>query len=374
MTTHSLDLDPIALKIDASVGHIADLKIRDGDRILSPLHRAPWVDDPQAEFPAGTAPNVKRLSGDFFCAPFGRNDVEDAPSHGWPANSAWDHLETIRQDDRVTIAFRLKRRVMGATVDKRITLIAGHPFVYQEHVLVGGAGAVSAAHHVMVHMADGGDLAFSPKQSAWTPPEALEPDSSRGRSILAYPAQTSDLTAFPLAGGGFADLTRYPPGERHEDFLTLVEEVQVEASGNKAPGGSLGWSAVSRNAEQDHVIVLKRPELLPVTMLWMSNGGRDYAPWSGRHTGVLGIEDARASPLGHADSCGENEYSRSGVPTAFALGPDNTIIVRQVIGACAARAGYGKVTGIEVESDFLVLQFVNGGKRSVNYAPDFLAV
>ncbi|MBC7281102.1 hypothetical protein [Hoeflea sp.] len=368
MTIHSLDLDPIALKLDTSVGHISDLKIRDGGRILSPLHRAPWVDDPRAEFPAGTAPNVKRLSGDFFCAPFGRNDIEEAPSHGWPANSGWDHLETISREARVTIAFRLKRQVMGATVEKRLTLIAGHPFVYQEHSLTGGAGAVSVAHHVMVHMQAGGDLAFSPKHSARTPSEPLEPDASRGRSVLAYPAQTSDVTAFPLAAGGLVDLTRYPPGDRHEDFLTLVEKVR------ELDGGSLGWTAVSRTAEQDHVIVLKRPEVLPVTMLWMSNGGRDYAPWSGRHIGVLGIEDARASPLGHADSCGENEFTRSGVPTAFALGQHQEIIVRQVIGACAALPEEGKMSGIGVDSDCLVLHFANGGTRSIRYDPGFLAV
>ncbi|MDP3525246.1 MAG: hypothetical protein Q8S27_11750 [Hoeflea sp.] len=372
MTLNTIDLDPVTLTLDASVGHIAGLGIRDGERILSPLHRAPWVDDPRAEFPTGTAPNVKRLAGDFFCAPFGRNDIEAAPSHGWPANSGWDHLETVRQGDRLTIAFRLARPVMGATVEKRILLIAGHPFIYQEHVLAGGAGKLSVAHHVMVHMAEGGDLAFSPKEGARTPPEALETDPARARSILAYPAQSADLTAFPQADGGFADLTRYPPGKNHEDFLTLVEKRGPEdARGDAA--GPLGWTAVSRTAEQDHVIVLKRPETLPVTLLWMSNGGRDYAPWSGRHTGVLGIEDARASPLGHADSCGENEFTRSGVPTAFALGADQRITVRQVIGACAGRAEDGKVTGLNVEGAFLVLRFASGRTRALSYEPSFLA-
>ena len=372
MTIHSIDLDPITLKLDASVGHIAELKIREGARLLSPLHRAAWVDDPQAEFPEATAPNVKRLSGDFFCAPFGRNDIEDAPSHGWPANSGWDHVETIRQDDRVTIAFRLMSTVMGATVEKRIMLIAGHPFIYQEHSFVGGAGPISAAHHVMVHMQDGGDLAFSPKQRAVTPTTALETDPARGRSILAYPAHSSDLSAFPLAGGGYADLTRYPPGENHEDFLTLVEN--ADRSGETAVAKSLGWSAVSRRAEQDHVIVLKCPQTLPVTMLWMSNGGRNYAPWSGRHTGVLGIEDARASPLGHADSCGENQFTKSGVPTAFELRVDGKITIRQVIGACAARAGDGKLVNVSVEDDCLVLHFEGGATHSLKYDRDFLAV
>ena len=363
MPIYAFDLDPVSLSIDLSVGHIADLKIRDGDRSLSPLHRAPWADDPALEFSDATAPNVKRLSGDFFCAPFGRNDVEEGPSQGWPANSGWDHIETVRQDDRLTAIFRLQRLVMGATVEKRITLIAGHPFVYQEHSFTGGYGAVSAAHHVMVHMADGGDLAFSTKQGAQTPPEALETDPTRGRSILAYPADTGDLTAFPRADGRMADLTVYPIGENHEDFLTLVE----------APDQQLGWSVVSRRAEQDRIIVLKRPDVLPVTMLWMSNGGRDYAPWSSRHTGVLGIEDARASPLGHADSCRDNELNRRGIPTAFELGNERSTIVRQIIGVCAAGAGEGRLDDVRAGEECLILNFQDAGFRKLNYDPDFLA-
>jgi len=248
-------------------------------------------------------------------------------------------------------------------VEKRITLAAGHPFIYQEHSFAGGTGAVSAAHHVMVHMQEGGDLAFSPKTRALTPPEALETDPSRGRSILAYPGQTTDLTAFPLAGGGEADLAQYPPGDGHEDFLTLIE----------ASGRTLGWSVVSRKAEQDRIIVLKCPQVLPVTMLWMSNGGRSYAPWSGRHTGVLGIEDARASPLGHADSCGENEFTRAGVSTAFELGHERAFRIRQVLGACAKRPDEGKVTNLSLKADQLTLHFDRGPSRRIVFDAAFLA-
>jgi hypothetical protein len=364
MTIVSFNLDPVSISIDLSVGHIAGLTIREGDRTLSPLHRAPWVDDPAAGFSDGTAPNVQRLSGDFLCAPFGRNDIEPAPSHGWPANSAWDHIETIAGEDRLTAVFRLQKTVMGAAVEKRITLVAGHPFIYQEHGLTGGAGAVSAAHHVMVHMADGGDLAVSPKERAQTPSDALEADPSRGRSVLAYPAKTADLTAFPLANGAVADLTRYPVAENHEDFLTLVEK----------PGSRLGWSVVSRKAEQDRILVLKRPDVLPVTMLWMSNGGRDYAPWSGRHTGVLGIEDGRASASGHADSVRENELNRSGIPTSFDLASQQRIVMRQIVGACAAGQGEGRLSDVSMQDDgSLILHFRDGGTRKLACDPEFLS-
>jgi len=215
----------------------------------------------------------------------------------------------------------------------------------------------------MVHMEDGGDLAFSPKLQALTPPEALETDPARGRSILAYPEESKDLTAFPLANGGTADLTVYPIGERNEDFLTLVE----------AQSSSLGWSVVSRTVEQDRVIVLKQPKVLPVTMLWMSNGGRDYAPWSGRHAGVLGIEDARASALGHADSCRDNDLNRSGTPTAFTLAEGNRQTIRQVIGACAEIPGEGTLDDVREDGGDLSLKFEDGRKKNLKYDPAFLA-
>lgn len=362
MTLHTFDLAPITISLDASSGHIAGLTVSDGERTLTPLHRAPWVDDPAVTFPPDTPLTVQRLSGDFFCAPFGRNDVEEAPLHGWPSNSSWEHIGTTQAEKRLQAAFRLSRLVMGATVEKRITLVEGHPFIYQEHRFIGGAGAVSAAHHVMVHMQEGGELAFSPKTYAVTPPEALEPDPARGRSVLAYPARTPDLTAFPLANGGTADLTRYPPASSHEDFLTLVEQ----------RGRSLGWSCITRRAETDRVIILKQPQVLPVTMLWFSNGGRDYAPWSGRHSGVLGIEDARASPLGHAASIADNDFNRDGVKTAFALGEAREVVVRQVIGACRVAPGEGAVRDVTTGANNLTLHFDNAATRTLPFDPAYL--
>src|SRR5690606_33027828 len=135
-----------------------------------------------------------------------------------------------------------------------------HPFLYQEHRLIGGAGELPVAHHVMSIMARGGKLAFSPKRFAETPSESLEPDPSRGRYLLAYPARTHDFRRFPTKDGGFADLTNYATGERREDFVTLVEE----------PGNALGWTALQRQAEGDLVFVLKNPVDLPITMLWYS--------------------------------------------------------------------------------------------------------
>jgi hypothetical protein len=108
-------------------------------------------------------------------------------------------------------------------------------------------------------------------------------------------------------------------------------------------------------------------------MVWMSNGGRSYAPWSGRHTGVLGIEDGRASALGHADSVADNDLNRSGIATAFELEDGQTVILRQVIGACAIAPGEGEVENVVVEPDHLTLHFEGGAARSLPFSANFFS-
>ncbi|MCC2689581.1 MAG: hypothetical protein K0S21_2384 [Rhizobiaceae bacterium] len=312
----------ISVTIDLAVGHIADLRIESRGRMLRPLHRAPWIDEP--DLPGELADGLKRLSGDFLCAPFSASDVEKAPAHGWPANSPWQTLASERIDGGWQARFRLQRLVLGASVEKTLTLRDSHPFLYQEHVLAGGKGEISVAHHPMTSMRNGGRLAFSPKRLAMTPGAPLEPDPARGRHMLAYPARSLDLHAFPTAAGGLADLSDYPVGARNEDFVILVE----------ADHDGPGWTAVSRAAEADLVLVLKNPADLPVTMLWISNGGRDYTPWNGRHVGVLGIEDGRTA-AGHAASIGDNPLRQENVPTSFSLQEHGRIAFRQVVGALA---------------------------------------
>jgi hypothetical protein len=360
MDTKTISARGISVSVDCAVGHLADLVIETDGRILRPLHRAPWLDEPPETLPAGLPEGTARLSGDFLCAPFSASDVEPAPLHGWTANSAWDVTTSAAIEDGWRAVFRLRRTVMGATVDKILTLRDGHPFLYQEHVFTGGSGAVPVAHHAMTGMRDGGRLAFSPKTLAATPETALEPDPARGRFLLAYPARTDDLSAFPAADGSSVDLAAYRMDRRHEDFVTLVE----------ADHGGPGWTAVARRAERDLVLVLKDPAALPVTMLWISNGGRDYAPWSGRHRGVLGIEDGRTA-IGHAASLGDNWLKRQGIATAFELAEGRRVAIRQVIGALAAE---GQPPGaITAAPGRLHLKWPDAAIRDIAFDDTFLS-
>lgn len=354
----------IRVTVDLAVGHIRRFEVRRQGRTVAPLHTAPWIDDPDIAADAGIAPNVRRLSGDFFCAPFGLCDIEPAPTHGWPANSPWALLdEKPHPEGGVTARFELRRTVMGARVRKELTLRDGHPFLYQCHRFLGGAGGLTASHHVMTRLPDGGRSSFSPKAYADLPPLALEPNPERGRSILRYPSRTQDLAALPLADGGTADLRAYPFAERHEDFFMLVE----------APGNPIGWTAVVRRGAADAVIVLKDPRILPVTLVWMSNGGRDYPPWNGRHRHVLGIEDARCwSLFGHAASVADNPLSASGVPTSFRLEPDGSVAVRQVLGGVPIPPQWESIAALDPSAGTLVLRDEAGDRLTIPYDERFL--
>ncbi|RWE27576.1 MAG: hypothetical protein EOS77_27665, partial [Mesorhizobium sp.] len=178
----------------------------------------------------------------------------------------------------------------------------------------------------------------------------------------AYPARATDLTRFPLAAGGTTDLTDYRMEDRREDFITLVE----------ADHGGPGWTALARRAEQDLVLVLKNPDELPVTMLWFSNGGRDYAPWSGRHLGVLGIEDGRAA-VGHAASLGDNWLKHEGVATAFALNEGRSVSFRHVIGVVPAADTEAPVS-IETDSGGMRILGSDGTEKAVPFDGDFLRI
>ncbi len=93
---------------------------------------------------------------------------------------------------------------------------------------------------------------------------------------------------------------------------------------------------MARGKEGDLFISLRNPARLPMTMLWFSNGGRDYAPWSGRHVGCLGVEEGlNRKMLGDSMSRTPNPLDAAGVPTGLTLDPNGTVEVRHIIGSGA---------------------------------------
>ncbi len=339
----------IRLTFDPSLGQIVRFAVMDGAREIAPLHRAPW-DKTGEVLPDGLPPHLYHLGGDFFCAPFGEAK-DGAPPHGWPPNARW-YLQNASPD---RLSARLTKPVQGATVTKELWLCPDQPFVYQRHTFVGGSGRVPVSNHANVSLPNGGLIRTSAKQSWVTPPSPLEPDVARGRSGLSYPATATDPAVFP-AREGTVDLTRYPWFDRHEDFVSGVE----------APGHTLGWTAVTRPTEGDVFLSLRRADQLPMTMLWHSNGGRDYPPWSGRHTGCLGVEEGAAQHMLGVD----HGLSLSG-PGDLKLHNECAMSVSHVIGAVAWPTG-SAIRSVELTDGHLVLCGEDGSRREVPFDKDAL--
>jgi hypothetical protein len=319
------------------------------------LHKAPWHGE-AITLPRQAAPHLRRLAGDFFCAPFGDASADAAPGHGWPANSPWSHLGTVRENAETIARFQLDRPAMGATLVKELRLVDRHPFLYQRHVFTGGRPeGFAVANHAMLALPHGARLSFSPKRWWETPATGLETDPARGRGLLAYPAKASDPAHFPRADGSDADLTRYPLGERHEDFAVGVE----------AAGRTFGWTTAARNEEQDIFISLRNAARLPMTMLWFSNGGRDYAPWNGRHVHVLGIEEGiNRSLLGHSARQTPNPLDAASVPTSFHLDARGAVEVRHVIG-CVPWNEDGSIAEIDPSDGGIAVRTASGAIQAI---------
>ena len=362
---HTISARGISVTIDLEIGHLRAIEIVWDGRRLTPFYTAPWVNDSSIANDLSIVPNLRGLAGDFFCAAFGKNDVEEAPPHGWPANSRWDLAEEKAHPAGGVVArCALRRRVMSARVVKEITLRDGHPFVYQRHIFEGGQGEITVASHPMTQFKTRGRLSFSPKSYGEAPQDPQESDPARGRSALAYPSHFTDLSKVPLKDGGTTDLRSYPIASRHEDFVMLVEE----------RGSRFGWAAAVRPDAGDVVLSLKNPSDFPVTMLWFSNGGRDYPPWNGRNVGVLGIEEGRVySAAGHAASIAPNPLSKSGVPTSLELQRDGTVEVRHVIGGVPLPEGWTDVASVAEEEGALVLKDVSDASETYPYDAAFLA-
>jgi len=359
---HRIAAEGIEAVLDLRVGHVRRLRIERDGRAIEPLHTAPWVEDAAIAADETILPNLRWLSGDFFCAPFAASDLEEGPGHGWPANARWRLEDETRRGDGVTARYVLERPVMGAELVKEFTLRDFQPFLYQRHVFRGGEGAVPVATHGMTRFGPrGGRLAFSPKAWGESLPAPLEP----GRNRIAPGTRFEDLHAVPAVGRGSVDLARYPVGARCEDFAMLVE----------APGSRLGWTAALRLDAAEVVLSLKNPAELPVTMLWTSNGGRDHAPWNGRHEGVLGIEEGRTwAAAGHRASIGPNPLAAAGVPTALVLVPGGEAAVRNVIGGLPVPAHWDAAPLVEAGAERVAVMGPGGERIEAPWDGGFLGV
>ena len=354
--TENVSARAIRFAFTARGGVLHDLVVEDEGQGIAPFHRAAWN---VAQVPPDSPPHQRWLGGDFLAAPMGPDALIGlAGLHGPAANGNWHVLPTPPGCLRAV----LDGAVQGASVVKELSVEANQPVLYQRHLFIGGTGGLPASNHAMLSVPNGAKLSFSRKRWWETLPEPLE--TTRGRSCLAYPRRSETAADFPGAMGDAVNLHRYPWGEAHEDFVTGVED----------PESNLGWTAVVRPVEGDLILCLKNPRALPMTMLWHSNGGRDYAPWNSRHRGCLGVEDGAALPvlgLSHQES--PDPLTAAGQPALLALDATGTVEMRHVLGACHWPSGQ-MVAGVMLDGDTLTVTGDWGAERELPMRGDWLGL
>jgi hypothetical protein len=155
--------------------------------------------------------------------------------------------------------------------------------------------------------------------------------------LLKQAATFTSLAKVPTITGESTNLTRYPARRGFEDLVMLVSDVDVP----------FAWTAVAFPNERYVWFALKDPRVLRETIFWLSNGGRHYSPWNGRHVNVMGLEEVTSYfHLGLAESSRKNPISQKGWPTCVSLDPRKPLIVPYIMGVSRIPPGFDRVVSI----------------------------
>lgn len=347
----------VAFTMTTTGGQLGPVKFRVGRQVVEPLHTAPWFGKPEAR---KLIPLLRGLRGDFFCAPFGdgpgwRGEVH--PPHGETANADW----TVTSSAPERLVAVLQTRVRPGKISKIIEARPGETNLYQAHLFEEFQGGMCFGHHAMLDFNRNGPgvLSTSKLRLAQVLPASFENPAQGGYSSLKPGAWLRRLDNVPMAAGGKTDLTRFPAREGFED-LVMIHHKDAD---------DFAWAAVVFPGKKFVWFSLKNPAHLASTVLWHSNGGRHYAPWNGRHRGVLGVEDVTAYfHLGLGASLAKNPWKAKGVPTSLTFSRSKTTRIPYIMGVAALPDGFDIVRSIRRTATGIRLQSANG--RQIDHAVD----
>jgi hypothetical protein len=294
-------------------------------RLVSPLHVAPWANEPGMEDQPGV---LRRLRGDWPCFPFGYTvppkgfppdwarlfapAAPDEEIHGHCSNHDWTWEPAQPGELRLSIDYppasdvaRVERLVRpdpaGPAVDieARVTVRRDCRLPIGLHPCIRLPLRPGAAH-VEPGRFDHG----------LTYPGSVEP----GTELFAQNQRFTDLSAVPGRAGRTIDASRLPFGVDTEELIQL--------------NGIDGRASLVNEDEGYRVNLTWQKEHFPSLLLWISNRGRKAKPWNGRHL-ALGLEPI-CSPfgLGVATALADNPIAASGTPTAQSFSKDEPFVTR----------------------------------------------
>jgi len=356
--------DRVEAAITRQGGHLAPVRFHLPHGIVEPYSVAPWAEEKSTA--KKTIPLLQSLRGDFFCAPFGGSDSvyrgEKHPPHGEVASANWK-LESLKKSKSETeLHLSLATKICRGHVDKTIRLRRGETALYCRHVITGMAGKMNFGHHATLKFPDApgsGLIDTSPISFGQVLPVPFEKPAEGGYTSLKKGAVFSSLDHVPTADGTVTDLSRYPARRGFEDLVMVAHEATPD----------FAWTAVTFPEQRYVWFALKDPRVLRSTVLWISNGGRHYAPWNSRHVSVMGLEDVTSYfHLGLAESARPNPVSKRGIATCLTLKAGAPLTVNYIMAVAAIPKNWGRVKAIQPDAQGVTLHSTNG--RSVHAALD----
>lgn len=333
--------DTVSASITRLGGHLAPVTFRLGSREVSPFSVAPWAEE---KTDPGTPAVLQALRGDFFCSPFGADASpyrgESHQPHGETANAHW-HFDSLKRSDAgVELHLSLETKVRAGYVDKFLNLKNGETAIYSRHVLSGMKGNMTLGHHSTLKFPDGegiGRITTSRIAGGWTFPATFEEPARGGYNSLKPSATFKRLDRVPLAQGGHTDLGKYPARRGFEDIVQIVHRDRPD----------FAWTAAAFPKQGYAWFSLKDPRVLQSTVFWISNGGRHYAPWNGRHVNVMGLEDVTSYFfLGIKPAEKPNPISRAGFRTFIKLDPKKPTVINHIMAVAAIPRDFQRVRTI----------------------------
>jgi len=344
-------------------GHMGPVTFDRKTLKIQPFSVAPWAKE---KLSSDTPPIIEALRGDFFCMPFGGNDTlyrgEKHPIHGETANNKWA-FESLENS---TLHLSLKPKQRKGRVDKFISLKEGHAALYVKHRISGMSGKVNLGHHAMLKFPDepGSGLISSSKfVYGQTCPVLAEDPAIGGYSSLEPNTVFKNLNKVKMQNGDYADLSSFPARKGFEDIVMTVADPKLK----------MAWTAVVFPKEGYLWYSLKDPQVLKQTVFWISNGGRHYEPWNGRHFNVIGLEDVTSYfHFGLAESVKKNPISEKGYPTTLQLNAKKVLDVNYIMGVAGIPKGFGRVKKMLPQTEGLHIVDEKGKKCSVAVDLSFL--
>lgn len=304
---------------------------------IQPYYLNPWNEE---KTDTGLPVLLQVLRGDFFCFPFGGNNVGigyDYPPHGPTANDLWSKKK--REKDSLVLEMDFPDKL--AHVEATFTVKENEANIYMEHRISGCSLRLPYGHHAILDCSSPLFLSTSPFKFGIVTPESDTPTADGEYRALQGHARFSSLKQVPsrLTDYPSFDITQFPAREGFADIVQLINEEADEIGWNCAVCPEKGYLWFS----------LKEIQTLPSTLFWMENKGRHNSPWSGRNV-CIGIEDVCSCfASGSTVSSVDNELSKEGIKTSVQFKKEEQYTVRYIEGVVRIPTGFAQVKTVSLD-------------------------